>query len=262
MSERERGPRAACDHYAPTLAMLDDLPEASDAADPSVSAARRAARAHLAGCAQCQADQRAYARLDGHLRRAFGPAVAAPMRAADLLASIGATHEPIAPASAATRPTRATIRSVIYLGDFNGGFDRMSEHHEREGDMGDNVTPPRKMAPIPSLRPGPGERAAGRQRWAVGCGATAAAVALVVVVATLFATHARPVATQTAHTAVTQTAGAQSHVSGASLGAVAAVSLDSPTDGWALGQASGQQPGSVQTSIAGFYHYDGSQWTL
>jgi hypothetical protein len=151
---------------------------------------------------------------------------------------------------------------VIYFGDFDGGFDRMSEQDER--DNGAQAPAVRKMAAIPSLRPGPHERRMSRQRWAVAFGATAAAVALIVVVAALFASHARPpAATHTAHAAATQTTGAPSATtSAADLGAVVAVSMDSPTDGWALGDASGQQAGSVQTAVAALYHFDGSQWTL
>jgi hypothetical protein len=264
MSEQERRSYEACDHYAPLLAMLDDLPEQSETFGADE---RAAAREHLAGCAHCQADQRAFAQLDHSLRRAFGPAVASPLHTSDLLATIGATREPAAPARAATRPRRGAIRSVIYLGDFDGGFDRMSEHDERgagRDDTGTQAAPARKMAAIPSLRPGPRERVMGRQRWAAAFGATAAAVALVVVVAALFATHARPPAMRTAaHGAATQTAGAKSHQAGAATpGQMAAVAMDSPTDGWALGDATGPQPGSVQTSVSALYHFDGAQWTL
>src|SRR6185312_10150861 len=131
---------------------------------------------------------------------------------------------------------RSLIRKVIYFGDFDGGFDRMSEQDER--DSGAHAPSGRKMAGIPSLRPGPRERRMSRQRWAVAFGATAAAVALIVVVAVPFATRARPPATppRTAHAAATQTASAQALAAAAALGPVVAVSMDSPTDGWAISQ--------------------------
>ncbi len=86
MSERNGAAHNACERFAPTLAMLDtpDL-------DP---AERAAALAHLAGCAHCQADQAAYARMDTALRATFGAQAASPLRTAELLAAIGATHEP------------------------------------------------------------------------------------------------------------------------------------------------------------------------
>lgn len=263
MSEQERKPHEACDHYAPLLAMLNDLPEPSETFSVSE---RAAAREHLAGCARCQADQRAYARLAGDLRRVYRQATASPLRTSDLLAAIGATREPEAPAHTTSRPRRNPIRSVIYLGDFDGGFDRMSEHDERDDGRDNGAQAPsagRKMAAIPSLRPGPRERIAARQRWAAAFGATAAALALVVVAVTLFATRARPTTTQTAHpsAAATQTVVAHTSPSAANLGAVVSVSMVSPTDGWALGDATGQRSGTVQNSIA-LYHYDGSQWTL
>jgi len=100
-----------------------------------------------------------------------------------------------------------------------------------------------------------------RQRWAVAFGATAAAVALIVVVAVPFATRARPPATppRTAHAAATQTASAQALAVAAALGPVVAISMDSPTDGWAISQLN-NNPGN-QSAIA-LYHFDGSAWSL
>ncbi len=253
MSEQERRPPEACDHYAPLLAMLDDLPEQSE---PFSAEERAAAREHLAGCARCEADQRAYAQLDGDLRRAFGPAAASPLRTSDLLAAIGATREPAAPARAATLPRpseRNPIRSEVYLGDFDGGFDRMSEQDER--DNGAQAPSDNKMATIPSLRPGPRERRMSRQRWAAAFGTTAAVVALIVVVAALFATHARPTAPQTAHGSVTQTAGGGADPQDQ----IQRFSMLSPTDGWAI--AANQLP-DASVPQADFYQYDGKQWTF
>lgn len=273
MSERIRGPRGVCDRFAPTLAMLDGA---------SVDLAEwRAAQAHLAECADCQADQRAYARLDDDLRRAFSPASASPLRAADLLAAIGASggaagagRKPavVAPDWAA-RPTHDAIRSVVYLGDFDDmeGFDSMSDDGTRdEPDQSDqresvrresvSSAPARRLAAIPSLRPGPDERL-GWQRWTVGFSATAAAVIVAVIAVTLFGSHGRPSASRTA-AAATQTASAQAHAGATASGPLIAVSMASATDGWAIGNASWQQGGDSQTAVAAFYHYDGAQWRL
>ena len=250
MSEQERRPPEACAHYAPLLAMLNDLPGQSETFSADE---RAAAREHLAGCLRCQADQRAYTRLDGAMRDAFGPAAASPLHTSDLLAAIGATREPAAPARAATSPRRDAIRSEVYLGDFDGGFDRMSEQDERAS--GAQVTDGRKVAPIPSLGPGPRERIVGRQRWTAAFGATAAAVALIVVAVTLFATHARPTAPRTAHGSVTQTAGGGAD----SLDYIQRFSMVSPTDGWAIGANQLVEPSVPR---ADFYQYDGKQWTF
>jgi hypothetical protein len=250
MSEQARGPSEACDHYAPLLAMLDDLPELSEAFSAQE---RAAAREHLAGCSHCQADQRASAQLAHRLRRAFGPAAASPLRTSDLLAAIGATREPALPAPAATPSRRNPIRSEVYLGDFDGGFDRMSEQDERGN--GAQAPSDGKMATIPSLRPGPRERVVVRQRWTAAFGATAAAVALIVVVAALFATHARPTAPQTAHGSATQTAGGGADTQDQ----IQRFTMLSPTDGWAIG--ANQLP-DASVPQADFYQYDGKQWTF
>ena len=272
MSEWMRGARGACDRYAPTLALLDDP------ASAAIDAAERAeALAHLAGCALCQADRAADARIDAALRRAFAPQGAAPLRTRDLLVAIGATHEPmphitVAPARGAASP----IRSVVDLGDFEGGFERMSETEGANGEAGGAAAPlrqpapARKVAAIPSLRPAPRGRPSSRA-LAVGFSATAAAVILVVVAATLFASRGRvpaPAHTTAAHGA-SATATAQAKLTATALGPIAAISMDSPTDGWAIGDATpqpppsstGQQSGST-TPVAALYHYDGRQWTL
>ncbi|HEY8325816.1 MAG TPA: hypothetical protein VIG77_15050, partial [Ktedonobacterales bacterium] len=204
MSEWMRGARGACDRYAPTLALLDD---------PAIDPAERAeALEHLAGCALCQADQAADERIDAALRRAFSPQSAAPLRTRDLLVAIGATREPtphitVATASGAASP----IRSVVDLGDFEGGFERMSESEGANGaansaasggasdetsaaaaQSGAQPALARKMAAIPSLRPVPRHLGRSSSRvWAMGFSATAAAVILVVVAVTLFSSRGR-----------------------------------------------------------------------
>lgn len=259
MSEQERASRDACARYAPALAALDA---------PGLDANERsAALEHLANCAYCQADQRAYAQLDSELRGAFGPAAASPLRTAALLAAIGATHEPAPQPRRASQPVREAIRSVVDLGDIDtlGGSSRMSETDGRGTDSDvESGREARQLAAIPTLRPGPRGRG-GQRRWAVGFSAVAAVVVFVVVAATLFASHAaRPGVPQTAHNAATRTAMAQATAS-AQLGAgsLNIISMDSPTDGWAIGSApSAPGSGQNQNPAALIYHYDGAQWTL
>ena len=264
MSEQERRPRAVCERYAPTLALLDDA-----STDPD---ARDAALDHLATCPWCQANQRLDTRIDRTLRHAFGAGAVLPLRTSDLLAAIGATREPAAMPRWATETRGETIRSVVYLGDFDDvrGFNRMSEQDERvsdgepreqsERDGGGSVaTSARRMAAIPSLRPE--RRRIGRQAMTLGFGATAVAVALIIVAVTLFGSRGRLAPARTAHASVTQTASAQRTIGAASFGPIVAISMDAPNDGWALGDATPQSSGS-QGDSAAFYHYDGSNWRL
>lgn len=274
MSEQAPGRRDECARYAHILALVDVAPDDAGRDAPEW----RAAQAHMAGCAHCQADQRAYARLDADLRRAYGPTAVSPLRTADLLAAIGATEaarlagpapEPSSAAPGwASHAAPATIRSVLYLGDFDDveGLNPMSdddardEVRKREAAETTSSAPARKLAAIPSLRPGPDERL-GWQRWTIGFSAMAAVVMLAVIAATLFGGHGRSAASRTA-AAATQTAAANSQASAAPSGPLAAISMDSATDGWAIGNASWQQGGSSQDAIAAFYHYDGAQWRL
>ncbi|HET9110488.1 MAG TPA: hypothetical protein VFN78_06670 [Ktedonobacterales bacterium] len=264
MSEQERRPRAICDRYAPTLALLDDT-----STDPD---ARDAALDHLATCPWCQADHALDARLDRALRHTFGARAASPLRTSDLLAAIGATREPATPPRWAVQGRGETIRSVVYLGDFDdvGGFGRMSEQDERASDDGEVngqraqegsspvATSARRMAAIPSLRPE--RRQMGRQAMTVGFGATVVAVALIVVAVTLFGSRGRAPA-RTAHASATRTASAQRTVVGAaSFGPIVAISMDMADDGWAIGAT--QPSNGSRDDSAVFYHYDGSNWRL
>ncbi len=238
MSEQRNTRRALCEQFAPLLAALD-FSETNTLADTAEMAE---ARAHLAGCPYCQADQRDYAALDGAVRSAYGPAAMAPFHTANLLAAIGATSEP--------QPRRAgdPIRSVRYLKDFDDteGHTTMPDTEERAPNG----------AARPSVRP---SRGAGfrRQALTLGVSATAAAIILVVVAVSLFGAHWRPTGAHLTH----GTASAVSLPSGAAA-AIVSISMDSPTDGWALGDAT-LNPTGVPTGVGvAFYHYDGQAWRL
>ncbi|HET9111138.1 MAG TPA: hypothetical protein VFN78_09965, partial [Ktedonobacterales bacterium] len=263
MSEQQRRSRVVCERYASALALLDDA-----STDPD---AREAALDHLAACPWCQADRAVDARLDRTLRRAFGACATSPLRTSDLLVAIGATSEPAAMPRWATDARGETIRSVVYLGDFDdvGGFSRMSEQDERvsddelrgqsaRDDGGSVATSARRMAAIPSLHPE--RRRIGRQAMTLGFGATAVAVALIVVAVTLFGSRGHLAPARTAHASATQTASAQRTI-GASFGPIVAISMDASNDGWALGDATSRQAGPVDP-VAALYHYDGSNWRL
>lgn len=66
-----------CGRYAALLPVLDEA-----GTDPAEAAQ---AREHVAGCARCQAELAAYSRLEGALRRHFGPEAAPRLSTADLL---------------------------------------------------------------------------------------------------------------------------------------------------------------------------------
>lgn len=235
MREPLNAPRAACQQFAPTLALLDALHDD----------AWQAAQAHLAGCAWCQADQRAYSRFDVALRNYAGPAAGAAFSTANLLANIGATVEPHA--------ASASIRSVRYVKDFDdlGGMETMSETEQH--DPATTAGPERKVATIPNVHL---EARLSQRAWAIGFSATAAALVLIVVAVSLFGSHWRLTGS---HATATPTASAHGQVFLARYGPIVAISMDSPTDGWALGD--GTRPGG-SLAAAGFYHFDGSHWRL
>jgi hypothetical protein len=94
-------PGTDCPRFADILPVLADRDDAL-ATD---------ARHHLAECAYCQAQQRAYVRLEVALRRAFGPAATPHIRTEDIMATLPNDEAtPVAPRSVAlprnSRPHR------------------------------------------------------------------------------------------------------------------------------------------------------------
>lgn len=231
--------RALCGRFAPLLAALDHADTARSTDTPEMAEAR----AHLATCPYCQADQRDYAALDGAVRATFGPVTAAPFRTADLLMAIGATSEP--------RRAGDPIRSVRYVKDF-------------EDTEGQTMTPntderaPDGAAPAALLAAQPDSRPLRRQALTLSFSATAAAVVLIVIVVSLFGVHWRLTGT---HTTAKPIANARGQVFLPGYSTLVAISMDSPTDGWALGDAT-PQSGSGGIAAAGFYHFDGVHWRL
>lgn len=144
--------------------------------------------------------------------------------------------------------------------DAHASDGEVSGADARDGSGGSVTTSARRMAAIPSLRPE--RRRLGRQAMTLGFGATAVAVALIVVAVTLFGSRGHLAPSRTAHASATQTTGAQRATSSVSLNSVAAISMDASNDGWALGDATSPSATSSQDSVAALYHYDGSQWRL
>ncbi len=119
---------------------------------------------------------------------------------------------------------------------------------------------PDGAAPL-SLRPSRGA-ALRRNALTLGFSATAVAVVLVVVAVSLFGSHWRPTGP---HTTATSTAGLRGQVIGQVMlpgySSLVSISMDSPKDGWALGDASYMTNSGIVNAV-GFYHYVGSTWRL
>lgn len=141
-------PDDPCRIHAPVVAALEEYGDL--ALDPE---AVEDARAHLATCGRCQARSRSFARMDGALRgtmRAEGATLT--LSTADLLAAIGADHEP--------RERRTPMLSVITMRDEDDMDDEDQTTHQ-PGQTGEEVVaaaatngaPARTFAALPSLKP-------------------------------------------------------------------------------------------------------------
>lgn len=95
-------PGTDCPRFADILPVLADRDDALAAE----------ARQHLAGCAYCQAQQRAYVRLEAALRRTFGPAATPHIPTEDIMASLpNDDATPVAPRS--VTPSRNSPTPVL-----------------------------------------------------------------------------------------------------------------------------------------------------
>lgn len=246
MSEQRNTRRILCERFASLLAALDP----SDTNFATNTPEMAEARAHLVGCPYCQANQRDYAALDGAVRAAFGPATVAPFRTADLLMAVGATSEP------QSRRAGDPIRSVRYLKDFDDTEGHTTMHDTDERANNDTAPATTRTPPL-SVRL-PRGASLRRQALTLGFSATAAAVILIVVAVSLFGAHWRP---NVAHSRLAHTMATQTTSLPATAGAgIAAISMDSPIDGWALGDAT-LDPTVTPTNVGvAFYHYDGHVW--
>ncbi len=215
----------SCRIHEPALAALDEYEElALDADDVD------AARAHLASCPRCQARRRMWARLDDALRDALASTVATPaLTTAGLLATIGADHEP--------SERRTPMLSVIYVRD----EEAMDDEHASATPSPATETPTAgagkpAFAPLPTLTPHrqPTWRRALTSAAAVG---VAAALIAGIAGAMTLAGHLRGAQTTAASklksASATQTAQAAPPTIAAQY-QITALSMDSPTDGWAI----------------------------
>jgi anti-sigma factor RsiW len=219
-----------CRIHEPTLAALDELDEL--ALDPD---AVEAARAHLAQCPRCQARRRMWARLDDALRDALSSTAAPPaLSTADLLAAIGADHEP--------SERRTPMLSVIYIRDEEIMDDEQISATPSTQTSDAPITTAtgsgastRNFAPLPALKP---DRQMGWRRALTGLVAVAVVIALLGSITGVMALtgHLRGAQTTTASkldASATQTAQAATPTFPPDY-QITALSMDSATDGWAV----------------------------
>jgi hypothetical protein len=97
-------PEGACAAVAAALPLLDD-----PALEPAQAAA---ARDHLRGCATCRAARAQYEDLDRGLRRHFGPAAVPPRPTEEIMRFITDRSQPAAPAPATAAPVVTGIAAA------------------------------------------------------------------------------------------------------------------------------------------------------
>ncbi|HEX9038307.1 MAG TPA: hypothetical protein VF808_15100 [Ktedonobacterales bacterium] len=209
-----------CRIHAPVLAALHEYEELGldlEAVD--------AARAHLVSCANCQERRHSWTRLDDAVRATMRAGAAPDFSTADLLAAIGADHEP--------RERRTPMLSVVRMKDVYD-MDDETQHAPSLAQTSEAASAP-TFAPLPSIKPA--SRQPTWRRALTGLVAVAAVVALVGGIAgamsitgrlhgALGGHHINAVATQTAQ-GLTQPGGGAYYQ-------IAALSMDSATDGWAV----------------------------
>jgi hypothetical protein len=257
-----------CRRSEPALAALEELEElALDAEEVA------AARAHLAGCARCQARRRMWAQLDGALRASLAPTAATPaLTTADLLIAIGADHEP--------RERRTPMLSVIYIRDediMDGDETRVTTAAETgqaangsdgsagsDGSSGAGGTPAgapeRHFAPLPSLAPAPRQPMSPGRRALMGLAAVVAVAALIAGITGAMSLTGRLGGPQSASHANATAVAAARTAQVASLVSqrpqIAGIAFNSSADGWIVMQAM-----NGNSSNSWLYHYANGKYT-
>ena len=181
-------------------------------------------RAHLAECAWCRAQRATYDRFDEALRLHFAPDAMPflPIDAREF--SMPNIHDPVA--------------TEIPSDEANRGADDEALHL--------TITP----LPIPSREPH-----TPRRSWRLATGAASLAAVLVIslLAGLIFVSHGRPQSASNKHLTATPAIVPVSQVS------LSAIGMSSETDGWAMGQAMGQNGGSSEDP--GYVlHYTDGRW--
>jgi len=181
-------------------------------------------RAHLAECAWCRAQRATYDRFDEALRLHFAPDAMPflPIDAREF--SMPNIHDPVA--------------TEIPSDEANRGADDEALHL--------TITP----LPIPSREPH-----TPRRSWRLATGAASLAAVLVIslLAGLIFVSHGRPQSASNKHLTATPAIVPGSQVS------LSAIGMSSETDGWAMGQAMGQNGGSSEDP--GYVlHYTDGRW--
>jgi len=246
-------PTARCKAFAPLLPVLD-VP----GVEPSAVAK---ARAHLASCSYCQAQQAAYQQVDTALRQHLSPPLTPRYRTEEILHDLevmtGLVQEQSPPAARARvaplpspgsapphRPGRgrpvlsglASLAAVLVIALF---AVTLFAHHL--GPLGPTATKPAGAPAIYESTLGGLAMVSPDEGWAVGGTSTQNALDPGSVKVVLM--HYRH--------------GAWSSVDVPLDGYLTSISMDSSTDGWAVGQTPGQ--GQTQPTPL-LLHYDGQTW--
>jgi hypothetical protein len=181
-------------------------------------------RAHLAECAWCRAQRATYDRFDEALRLHFAPDAMPflPIDAREF--SMPNIHDPVA--------------TEIPSDEANRGADDEALHL--------TITP----LPIPSREPHTPRRS---WRLATGVASLAAVLVISLLAGLIFVSHGRPQSASNKHLTATPAIVPVSQVS------LSAIGMSSETDGWAMGQAMGQNGGSSEDP--GYVlHYTDGRW--
>lgn len=251
-------------------------------------------RSHLAGCPSCQAQQHAYARLDVALRRHFGPTAFTPLRTEEIMEKLPHTDsasEPLEatpPRSASALPAQhhprrllsgvASVAAVLVLALLAA---LIFASHARPG-TGGNTTAPggqtftrTSLSGISMVSPDEG--------WAVGGTFSLHTVSATSSSSNSSSSSSSTLPASSSYTVLTG-AGLESgdillyhyqhgiwtrvhvvlHVAG--VPHLTSISMDSPTDGWAVGGATqivadSDTPSTQPPAMQGILlHYDGTTW--
>jgi anti-sigma factor RsiW len=220
------GSEDLCRMYAPILAALDEYAESGMEAETVTKA-----QAHLAGCARCQARYHGWREQDGALRASLAATpIPTELTAANLLAAIGANHEP--------RERRPVMLSLVTL---RNEYDVDDETQTPLMQSGANNNPSAQpgFAPVPAIRSLRQPQTPWRRALS-GLLAVAAVAALIAGVTSALNLTGRLGAahpTESAHASATTTnqsdQSGQANFPSASDYGISSLSMDSATDGWA-----------------------------
>ncbi len=251
-------PTARCRAIAALLPLLD--------APDTDAAAAAEARAHLDGCAYCQAQRAAYRQLEAAARRFLGPPAIPRYRTEDLMSDIlreapaesvsEPVHIPVTPTPIHTlpreprRPLRvlsglASLAAVLVIVILAASLFYSRAHPQQTGAPSDLTIAPGTESELLDVA-----MVSATEGWAVGYSATLAEVHQSNGTSTTFTVSSQETALMM-HYLHGKWSSVHLSISGSSR--LTSISMLSATDGWAIGY---QDVGSQSLLL----HYDGHSW--